>query len=155
MSEEKADPPERPGSKHNSLHRGKPLRRRKPMAQRPKRKKARVDIAGLETTPAYWKLKARVLARPLNGRCERCGERKATDAHHRRLVSQGGPDLASNLAALCRQCHDWCHDHPTEARGGGWIVGAGVDWRTKALLLWDGSLVILDDDAGYAFQGYP
>ena len=141
--------------RRNELHRGKGLRRKTPLRQKPKQKKRKMNVAGLAPEQEYWRLKASVLARPPNGRCERCGARPAVDAHHRKLVSQGGPDVASNLAALCRECHSWCHAYPLDARAGGWIVTAGTDWAKKALLLWDGSVVTLNDEGGYAFQGYP
>jgi hypothetical protein len=120
---------------------------------------------------AWWQLKAQVLARPSggegvrrrdgsfqllrHGRCEKCGQREATDAHHRKAVSQGGPDTASNLAALCRECHDWCHQNPYDARLGGWIIRPNDDPEVRAILPWDGSVVLLDDDACYSFQKWP
>jgi 5-methylcytosine-specific restriction endonuclease McrA len=119
----------------------------------------------------WWDLKAQVLARPhggqghfrkdgtfrleRHGRCERCGKQDAVDAHHRVPVSAGGPDAASNLAALCRECHDWVHQHPSEARLGGWIVRRSEDIAVRAILPWDGSVVLLDDEANYSFQKWP
>lgn len=154
---------------------GHPERRKElPLLRKPRPKvilmpRDKVIIAGLATKRDWDSISNMVLARPggeghwkgsrfvldRHGVCERCGQRRATDPHHRRLVSQGGPDECSNLAALCRTCHDWCHGHPTEARGGGWIVERGQDWRVKALQLHDGSLVLLDDEAGYSFVGWP
>jgi hypothetical protein len=135
------------------------------------RRKQKVDIDGLAREHDYWSLKALVLARPQGGDgswrhdgafrltraglCEKCGRVRATDAHHRKPVAQGGPDVASNLAALCRTCHDWCHGHPAEAVLGGWIVRPHDDFRSKALLLWDGSIAMIDDDANYSFQQWP
>lgn len=135
-----------------------------------RRRKPKVSIAGLAPLTDWKELTARVLARPHGGSghlrsgrfildqpglCERCGKTRASEAHHRKLVSEGGPDVASNLAALCRQCHSWCHTHPSAARKGGWIVTAWADWEVKALLLWDGSMVLLDDSACYSFIGWP
>lgn len=142
---------------------------RRPMPKKRQRKKPKVDVGGLVPERDWDTLHAMVMARPSGGlgywkgdkfllmtagRCERCGKNRATDAHHRRLVSEGGPDVASNLAALCRGCHDWCHMNRRLAESGGWIVGNNR-WATRALTLWDGSMVTLDDDAGYAFVGYP
>lgn len=41
--------------------------------------------------------------------CENCG-RIAVDIHHIVFRSQGGTDDASNLIALCRECHNLAHD---------------------------------------------
>ena len=45
--------------------------------------------------------------------CEQCLEKglsvRAVDIHHKVHRSQGGGDEASNLIALCRQCHDEIH----------------------------------------------
>jgi 5-methylcytosine-specific restriction endonuclease McrA len=40
--------------------------------------------------------------------CHECGKR-AVDIHHVVHRSQGGSDEASNLRALCRECHDKIH----------------------------------------------
>jgi hypothetical protein len=144
---------------------------KRPRAKKNPRRKPRVDIAGLVPASDWWQLKILVLARPQGGEavrdqsgawvlvraglCERCGLIRATDAHHRWLTAEGGPDVASNLAALCRRDHDWCHANPVEARGSGFIVESTADHRSKAMLLWDGSLVLLSDDAGYSYIGYP
>ena len=41
--------------------------------------------------------------------CEMCGS-TAVDIHHIRYRSHGGTDHPSNLAALCRDCHNMAHD---------------------------------------------
>jgi hypothetical protein len=48
----------------------------------------------------------------------------AADAHHRWLKGQGGPDSYGNRVALCRACHDWCHDHETGAARLGLILAS-------------------------------
>jgi hypothetical protein len=105
------------------------------------------DIRLAETS---WEaVAALVLARPWAGRCERCGKEPPTDPHHRWLRSQGGLDVPSNLAALGRSCHDWCHRNPAEATAGGWMVQAPWDFRGTPVRLWDGLLVRYGDDYGY------
>jgi HNH endonuclease len=118
-----------------------------------------VDVPLAETT---WEaVAALVLQRPWDGRCERCGKERPTDPHHRWLKAQGGLDVPSNLAALCRPCHDWCHQHPAEAAEGGWIVQAAppvslipftagpYDFRGTPIRLHDGRVARLDDYYGY------
>ena len=51
--------------------------------------------------------------RPL---CEYCGERELVDVHHCIFKGMGGSknlDYIENLAGLCRECHDACHDSST------------------------------------------
>ncbi len=49
------------------------------------------------------------------GRCERCGARRALDAHHivprSRAPGWDGLHRPANGAALCRPCHREVHDH--------------------------------------------
>jgi hypothetical protein len=108
----------------------------------------------LRLSGAAWEaMAAMVLLRPHggigNGMCERCGQHRATDPHHRWLKSQGGPDVPGNLACLCRKDHDWCHAHPAEAAAEGWIVQAPYDFRGTPVRLWNGILTRLTDDYGY------
>ena len=49
--------------------------------------------------------------------CECCGEREATDIHHKLARGKGGAFLdPENFLALCRSCHSWVHANPSEAR---------------------------------------
>ena len=86
-------------------------------------------------------------------RCERCGERRPLQAHHRQLLSQGGPDALSNLASLCADCHRWAHDHPRAAQLAGWIVPSWADSASRAMFLYDGRLAVPDDEGGYRWEG--
>ena len=56
-----------------------------------------------------------------NSRCEMCGA-NPVDPHH---IAGGAPkiDNWSNLIALCRNHHDWCHAEP--------IVGKLCCWEIK------------------------
>lgn len=67
-----------------------------------------------------------VLARA-GWRCERCLSLPIDHVHHRRPKGSGGTslewvDAPANLVALCRQCHEWAHAHPREARESGWLI---------------------------------
>lgn len=42
--------------------------------------------------------------------CGRCGFRLATEIHHLVRVADGGGNEASNLMALCRECHLEAHE---------------------------------------------
>lgn len=101
----------------------------------------------------YSIVKAAVLLRPLGQRCERGGANPAVHAHHRWLKGQGGPDVATNLAALCDLCHRWVHEHPAEARKGGWILVPGTDPEYIPIMLWSGQLAWLNEEAGYESFG--
>lgn len=133
---------------------------RLPLAKQNPRRKNRMNVAGLLPASDWRTLRQACLARPNMGSgslepgpCERCGRRRATDPHHRLTVARGGPDVLSNLAALCRECHDHVHRYEHEARLGGWILPSGADFRTRAILRWDDMIALLDDEGGYAFLG--
>lgn len=68
----------------------------------------------------YAKEKKAYLA--LHPQCERCKSKKATDLHHK--AGRVGQWLCryEYFAALCRQCHDFLHQYPNEARKAGWII---------------------------------
>lgn len=117
----------------------------------------RPDVALSETS--YEAVARLVLARPAgglgNGQCERCGKEPPTEAHHRWLRGQRGPDVPSNLAALGPRCHRWCHAHPAEAEEQGWIVTAPGDFRGVPVRLHNGILTRLDDAYGYDVIDWP
>jgi hypothetical protein len=79
------------------------------------------------------------------GRCERCAAWYATEAHHRWMRSQGGPDIASNLGALCRVCHNWCHANPEAAHAEGWMLIRGDKPAATPVLLAGGLRALLTD----------
>lgn len=86
-------------------------------------------------------------------RCERCGKATELQCHHRKLRAQGGRNTLSNLAALCFECHMWCHDHPEAAQLGGYIVPSWADPASRAMFLHDGRLAVPDDEGGYRWEG--
>jgi len=55
-------------------------------------------------------------------RCERCRESGILHLHHILRRSQGGSHDASNLLALCPQCHGHVHDHPAWAKAEGLLA---------------------------------
>jgi hypothetical protein len=69
--------------------------------------------------------------------CERCGRRRATNAHHRR--SAGRVWVVWNLLDLCGSgttgCHGWVTEHKDIARDFGWVV------RNRTDPLWTPTLV--------------
>lgn len=83
-------------------------------------KRGRADRSELD------RVRASVLKRARN-RCERCGLSSdivgPLHLHHRLRRSQGGTHVASNLAALCRDCHDEVHNGARDAHK--WIVTRG------------------------------
>lgn len=46
-------------------------------------------------------------------KCEKCKKKGGLDVHHIRAVSKGGTNTASNLIALCPNCHRECHNGKT------------------------------------------
>lgn len=92
-------------------------------------------------------------------RCERCGKHRdqafggVLDGHHRKLRSRGGKDELSNIAVLCRVCHEWVHGHPGTATGLGYIVPSRAVPARRAMQLHDKSWVLLADDGTYAWRG--
>lgn len=60
------------------------------------------------------------------GSCQRCSA-PMTDVHH--IAGRGGPDphALTNLAGLCRACHEWVHANPAAARAAGFMRSRHVD----------------------------
>jgi 5-methylcytosine-specific restriction endonuclease McrA len=87
--------------------------------------------------------------------CERCGvHRDSTfertlDGHHRKLRARGGLDELSNIAVLCRSCHEWAHGHPKTATGLGFIVPSRAVPGRRAMLLHGDRWRLLTDAGGY------
>lgn len=80
--------------------------------------------------------------------CEVCGERRATEWHHRRNRSQGGTWDPSNGLHVCSGCHHRITVNPAEAHEEGWTVKSWESWRDKPVKTWQG-YVRLDDDGGW------
>lgn len=104
--------------KRTTLKRGKPLARSASKLSRATRLKP-VGKRGAADREAIERVRQVVLARA-GQRCERCGERRPLDLHHRLPRSRGGTHGVENLVALCRDCHRAVHAGASDA--GGWIV---------------------------------
>jgi len=124
------------------------LTRRTRMRQH-RREESNLNVGGLLGSSDYGLLKQLVRERASH-LCEKCGrENRRLTPHHRKLLSQGGYDGADNLASLCSQDHDWCHEHPVEAMAAGWIVPSYENPATYPMLLFDGRRVILTPGGEY------
>lgn len=55
------------------------------------------------------------------GVCERCGQRRATHKHHRKL-RRFGDHKAANIVDLCTECHVEVHARPADSYASGFMV---------------------------------
>ena len=102
-----------------------------------------------------WTRTKKIVAARDGGKCLKClGE--ATDIHHRIPRGMGGtsdPERnygLANLVSLCRECHDWVHANPQEARKTGFLVGSWDDPAKFPLEIRPGSFhVLLTEDGNY------
>lgn len=77
----------------------------------------------------------RSIAERANNMCEKCGQARGTEAHHRKNRSQGGKWDVANMLLLCHLCHAWITTHPEEARAKGWAVRRHEDPEQVAVLI--------------------
>lgn len=101
-----------------------------PKRREPRRSRHPIRPEG-DWTPAE-ELEARAEELAALERCHRrkgCAAHIAPDcrdrnehAHHRKLLSQGGPTNDVNLLNVCSRCHLWIHDNVAEATERGLIV---------------------------------
>lgn len=70
-----------------------------------------------------------------NGLCERCGQQRGTEAHHRKNRSQGGKWDIGNILLLCHDCHAWITVNPDEAHKSGWAVKGYEDPEKVPVLI--------------------
>lgn len=56
-----------------------------------------------------WQVVRREALRLAGGRCQRCGQRGALDAHHWRGYGMLGQEQPHDLLMLCRMCHQVAH----------------------------------------------
>lgn len=89
------------------------------------------------------------------GVCESCGDRPASDVHHRKYLKRGGTHEVHNLLALCGGPfgmaggnHSGCHGRAhSGAEGEGLSVWSHERSEMKPVL-YRGVWVLLDDDGG-------
>lgn len=83
------------------------------------------------------------------GICEKCGQARATNWHHRKNASQGGEASLSNALHLCGSgttgCHGWITGNPGGANPYGWSVRS---WQNPLdePVMYRGVAVLLGDD---------
>ena len=117
--------------------------RRAPVART--RPRLRTSIA----RPSPEELLAKDLVSARSGdRCEFCGS-TANDWAHRMARSQLGRWEATNGLALCRPCHDWCHDNPSAAKAAGLILESSRSPATAPVWLPRCGWVYLTPDGEY------
>jgi 5-methylcytosine-specific restriction endonuclease McrA len=131
-----------------SARRGQRLTRR-PMIKESTRRKPKPHIDRIASQGEWERIVAAVAARS-GGRCERCGERPPDDPHHRKFLSRGGEDCASNVAALCRRCHREVHAGGRDEQLTGYAVPSFMDHRKRPVRLYTGALALLLDDGTYS-----
>lgn len=83
------------------------------------------------------------------GYCERCGEKRGTEAHHRRPRGIGGTRRASTNKPsaglwLCGGCHRFVESNRAYAYEQGWLVRQHHE-PVDISVLYRGTLVYLDD----------
>lgn len=81
--------------------------------------------------------------------CERCGEARASEWHHRQSRGVGGKWTAANGLHLCTLCHMWVTREPEKAKARGWVVESADNPAEIPVVLWPVGLVLLDDQGGY------
>ena len=52
--------------------------------------------------------------------CQRCKKAPSCDVHHKKGRGKNHNNVTT-WAALCRFCHEWCHQHPNQARQDGFL----------------------------------
>lgn len=80
-----------------------------------------------------------------NNVCERCGRRRASEAHHRKNRSQGGQWTPANLLHLCTLCHRDVTISPRIAYEQGWAVPSYADPIATPVWLAGWGFVLLTD----------
>lgn len=69
------------------------------------------------------------LRQTMNAICSACGLRSVTDLHHKRGRIKGLLLDKRFWIPVCRDCHDWIHQHPKLARSYG-LLATASEWNT-------------------------
>ena len=77
----------------------------------------------------------RAVTERANGLCEKCGQQRGTEAHHRKNRSQGGKWEIGNILLLCHDCHVWVTINPDGAHKSGWAVKSYQDPEAVPVLI--------------------
>lgn len=91
----------------------------------------------------------RIIEARSEGVCESCGDRPASDIHHRQYLSRGGSHDVHNLVAVCGSGnHTGCHGRAhRDGEREGLAIGRG--YRSELVpLLYRGVWVLPDDEGG-------
>lgn len=118
------------------MKRGGPLRRRRGLT--PKTSIRRSEFT--RQRPASIRERAPEVVRAVEARslgiCEWCRHFEASDLHHRKRQSAGGPDTVENLVHLCRQHHDWVHANVATSIEYGLLIAS---WDPDPIEAWSPS----------------
>lgn len=119
--------PRKEPMKRTELRRGKPLERKTPMPRTSAKPLRNGPVKARRPTRTAAERETRAGTRRRSGGiCERCGQRRACEWHHRENRSQGGDWSLANGCDLCTPCHSWITEHPAESYAFGWSVPHGV-----------------------------
>lgn len=88
-----------------------------------------------------------------SGRCEVCGQARASEWQHRKNRSQGGRWEAANGLHVCRLCHAYIHANPNEATDEGWTVRSWDSPHTRPCRTWHG-YAVFDNQGGWLGLGW-
>lgn len=95
----------------------------------------------------------RLVAQRSGGVCEVCAAAAATNWHHRKNASQGGPWTASNGLHLCGSGSTGCHgritENPKTSQEQGWSVSSHMDPLRTPVWLARHGWVFLDDHGNF------
>jgi 5-methylcytosine-specific restriction endonuclease McrA len=107
----------------------------------------------VQQTPAESRAAYARAAERSAGLCEICGEKQATETHHRLHRAHGTLDTVENLIRVCgwgnhTGCHGRAHND-SKRYANGWAVRSGFDPALTSVL-YRGRLMILTADGGLA-----